>query len=96
MAISIKQIIRHPQLTGLVVWAIAHLLLNGDSRSLVLFSGLGLWALAEIVVINRREGAWVKDSVPSWGAEVPVVVATVVTVAVLIFVHPWITGMPVF
>ncbi|MEH6517621.1 MAG: NnrU family protein [Halioglobus sp.] len=92
----IKLIVRHPQLTGVVIWAGAHLLLNGDTRSLILFSGFGLWALAEIFVINRREGAWVKDAPPSWGAEFGIVVATVITVAVVISIHPWIAGMPVF
>lgn len=50
---------RHPMLTGVVVWVVAHLLVNGDLASLVLFGGLGLWALAEMVIINRAEGPWV-------------------------------------
>ena len=55
-----KRILRHPQLTGVVLWAVAHLMANGDSRSLLLFGTLGLWAIAEMVLINRREGAWAK------------------------------------
>ncbi len=43
---------------GVVVWAVAHLLVNGDLASLVLFAALGLWALAEMAVINRAEGPW--------------------------------------
>ena len=39
--------LRHPMLTGVVVWAVAHLLVNGDVASLVLFGWMGLWALAE-------------------------------------------------
>ena len=37
--------LRHPMLTGVVVWAVAHLLVNGDVASLVLFGWLGLWAV---------------------------------------------------
>ena len=33
---------------------------NGDSRSLVLFGGLGIWAILEILLINRRDGEWQK------------------------------------
>ena len=33
----------------------AHLLVNGDQASLVLFGGIGLWALAAILLINRAE-----------------------------------------
>ncbi len=50
--------LRHPMLLGTFVWAAGHLLVNGDLASLVLFGGLGLWALLEISVINRAEGAW--------------------------------------
>ena len=39
----IKRVIRHPMLTGVILWALAHLLANGDSRSLLLFGGLLIW-----------------------------------------------------
>ena len=51
--------LRHPMLTAVMVWAVAHLLVNGDLASLILFGGLGLWALADMLVINRMEPAWV-------------------------------------
>ena len=44
---------RHPMLWGTVIWSVAHLLVNGDLASLVLFGGIGLWALVEMAVINR-------------------------------------------
>jgi uncharacterized membrane protein len=52
---NIKRILRHPQMVGTILWAVAHLLTNGDSRSLVLFGGMAIWALFEIAMINRRE-----------------------------------------
>jgi len=52
----IKRILRHPQMTGTFLWAISHLLTNGDSRSLVLFGSMAVWAVFEIIMINRREG----------------------------------------
>ena len=52
----LKRITRHPQMTGTLLWAIAHLMTNGDSRSLALFGTLAVWALFEIVMINRRDG----------------------------------------
>lgn len=51
-----KRILRHPQMAGTLLWAAAHLLTNGDSRSLALFGGLAVWALLEIVLCNRRDG----------------------------------------
>jgi uncharacterized membrane protein len=52
----IKRLIRHPQMTGVLFWSTAHLLANGDSRSVSLFGGFALWAVLEIILINRREG----------------------------------------
>jgi len=49
---------RHPMLWGLVIWAVAHLLVNGDLASVFLFGGLGVWALLQIRLINQNEGPW--------------------------------------
>ena len=94
-ATRIKSFVRHPQLTGVIVWATAHLLLNGDSRSLLLFGGLGCWALLEIIFINRREGVWVKSAPPGWGREIRGLAISLVVFFVVVMIHPYITGMPV-
>ncbi|WP_126974925.1 NnrU family protein [Frigidibacter oleivorans] len=44
---------RHPMLVGTLIWSAAHLLVNGDLASLILFGGIAVWALAEIALINR-------------------------------------------
>ncbi|MBC7944885.1 MAG: NnrU family protein [Burkholderiales bacterium] len=91
---DIKRGIRHPQLTGVFLWAVAHLIANGDSRSLVLFGGLGVWAIIEMLVINRRDAAWVKpETVGAKRSFVPVFIGTVAWIA-LVLAHPWIAGVP--
>jgi uncharacterized membrane protein len=50
--------IRHPMLNAVKVWATAHLLVNGDLASVILFGGLFVWALADMILINRQEPAW--------------------------------------
>ncbi len=50
--------IRHPMLWGLILWSVAHLLVNGDLASLLLFGGLGLWAPLQMRLINQHEGPW--------------------------------------
>ena len=90
---DIKRVLRHPQLTGVFLWAVAHLLCNGDSRSLVLFGGIGAWAMIEIVTINRRDGVWLKpESVGFKRSLMPVVIGIAAWI-VLILVHPWIAGV---
>ena len=91
----LKQILRHPQLTGVFLWGIAHLLVNGDQRSVVLFGGLSLWAAVEMIAINRRDGTWVKPEPPALSTDLVSVVIAAVVVAVVIFIHPWIAGVPV-
>jgi len=91
----IRQGVRHPQLTAVLIWALAHLAMNGDSRSVVLFSGMAIWSFVEILSISKREGDWVKADVPSLGSELVTAVIVVVLVAVLVYAHPYIAGIPV-
>lgn len=91
----IRQVIRHPQLTGVALWGVSHLLLNGDSRSLVLFGGLTLWAVIEIFAISRRDGVWIKDEVPGWSAEAVTLLIAAVSVSLLVYFHSWLSGVPV-
>ena len=92
----LRRIVRHPQLTAVALWAIAHLLLNGDLRSLVLFGGLGLWAVLTIAAINRREGAWSKEPAPALSAELLLVRIAAAALGLTVVVHPWISGVPVW
>ena len=92
----IKQYVRHPQLTGVSIWAFAHLMMNGDSRSIVLFGAMLVWAILSIILINRRDGEWVKQPVPGWAREFRGLVISVVVFVVFVVIHPYITGMPIF
>lgn len=94
-ATRIKQFIRHPQLTGVVLWSVAHLLQAGFDRSIVLFGWLAVWALLEMVFINRRDGVWVKEAVPALAEDIKLLVITVVFYTVLLFAHPYISGVDV-
>ena len=92
----LRLLIRHPMLTGVVLWGVSHLLLNGDNRSMALFGGMTAWALIEIVAINKREGVWIKGDPPSWTVELVTVLIAAITVGVIIYLHPWLSGMPVY
>lgn len=83
----LRQCVRHPMLWGLVVWGLAHLLISGGVHSLVLFGGLSVWALAEMYLINARDGQWVKPAPSSLKSDVISVVATAVSMAVIAYLH---------
>ncbi|ACA86764.1 NnrU family protein [Shewanella woodyi] len=92
---NIKRVIRHPQLTSVLVWSIAHLILNGDSRSLILFGGMCLWSLWQIYFINKREGAWSKPEPVSWRNEIKVLLVGGVIFVILALIHPYLSGVAI-
>lgn len=45
---------RHPVLWGFTLWALGHVVVNGDLRSLLLFGGLGLFSIGGFFMLDRR------------------------------------------
>jgi uncharacterized membrane protein len=90
---NLKRRLRHPMLTGVVVWSVAHLLANGDSRSTILFGGLGIWAVTAIFTINRRDGDWERpEPVPAAKDIVLVAIGAALT-AVVAYFHEYLSGV---
>ena len=88
----IKRLIRHPQLTGFALWAVAHLLLNGDNKSVLVFTWLLLWAISEIILINRRDPEFTPPAVVSWPKELAGMLVSFGVVALVVWIHPYLSG----
>lgn len=86
---------RHPMLTGFALWAAAHVLVNGDVPSFILFGGLLAWAVISIAVINRAEPDWTPRAPGSYGKDAMFLAASVVLLVVLGYAHTWL-GYPAF
>lgn len=94
MKTRVTSYIRHPQLTGFSLWAVAHLLVNGDLPSAVLFGGLLVWALVEISVINRA-AAWVRPAGPfPVRKEIMAAAGAVIVMLVVGVIHNWLGYWP--
>lgn len=93
---NLKRHLRHPMLTGVAVWAAAHLLANGDSRSVVLFGGLGIWAVIAMITINRRDGAWEKPAAVAASKDIVLVVIGAALTTLVAFFHGYLSGVPLF
>ncbi len=91
----LRRVIRHPQLTGVLFWATGHLLLNGDSRALILFGGMALWSVLAIAGSNRRDGAWQRPTQPPLVREALLFTVAVVVVTGLVAIHPWLSGVSI-
>ena len=92
---ALSQKVRHPMLSGVVIWAAAHLLVRGDLASVILFGGLALWALAAMTLINAQSGAWTPPAAKG-GAKrdlvaVPIVLVTYAAVG---WLHGWLGPWP--
>ena len=48
---AVTRKIRHPQLTAFKTWTVAHLLVNGDLASVILFGGLLAWAVVTALIV---------------------------------------------
>ena len=90
---NVKRILRHPMLIGTIVWSAAHLLANGDNRSVVLFGGIGLWALISIITINRRDGVWTKPAAVPVAKDAMTVVGTAIIFAIVLYLHELVLGV---
>lgn len=91
---AITRVVRHPQLTAIKVWAVAHLLVNGDLGSIVLFGGMLAWAVVEVIVLNRAQRDWTPPHPVPVKKEVTAVVATVVAFGIVAAIHIWLGVNP--
>jgi len=90
----LREKMRHPMLTGALVWVAAHLLVNGDVGSVVLFGGLGLWALGAIVLINRAEPKYVRWTQGTGAGDIRLLAISAVLFAVIAGIHMWVGPSP--
>ena len=93
----IWRFMKHPMLVAIKIWALAHLLTNGDLGSIILFGSILAWAVFDRVSLKRREDAG-GPPIPFGGVrnDVLAVVVGLVTYAALVFAfHPAVIGVAV-
>lgn len=86
---------RHPMLGAVKTWAVAHLLVNGDLASLILFGGLLAWAVLDLVLINRMEPDWNRPAPGPLRNDLIWAIGAVLVTGLIGWVHGWL-GHPVF
>lgn len=85
--------LRHPQLTGFKIWAVAHLLVNGDLASILLFGGLIGWAVWEVILIKRQGEKFDRSKAPIKSAWVHLALSLLLFTLVAA-VHIWLGVNP--
>lgn len=94
----IKAAIGHPMVAGVKLWALAHLLANGNLADATLFGPFLIWAVANFAVSRRRDRL-AGRGYPARGWSRDAVVAVVGAAAWALFAlhgHVWLTGVRPF
>ena len=98
----IKNTVKHPMLAAVKLWALAHLIANGDLGSIVLFGSLLAWAVFDRIMVKKREAAGELARGPITGPGSPRNDFIAIGAGILLYLalgylfHPLIIGIPVF
>lgn len=85
---------RHPMLTGFSIWAISHLLVNGDLASILLFGGLLIWAVLTARIINSEEPDWQRGPAGTYAKDGMFLAGSVILLGVIGMIHNWLGVWP--
>lgn len=98
----LKGALKHPMLAGVKIWALSHLLANGDLGSILLFGSILAWAVMARISVKRRRDE-VRDHagpvVAPAGSRNDILAVTIGTVLWFAFarwLHPWWIGVAVW
>ncbi len=86
----LRGLLRHPMLTGIIVWSAGHLMNTGSLRDLILFGGMIIWAVAEIRLINQQEPNHTPYKEGTLKGDLILIAAGLLLSAVIFGIHIWI------
>jgi uncharacterized membrane protein len=92
---SIKAALHHPMVLGVKVWALAHLLANGNLAHVLLFGSFLLWAVLDFTAARRRDRA-AGTTYPRGRAGATAITVITGLVGWLVFalwLHGWLIGV---
>lgn len=92
-ATNIQRVVRHPMMTAVLVWAIAHLLANGETRSLLLFGSFLVWMIVHMIFLNKRDGEWKKPEPVPVTRTLKNMIISIIMYAVFFSLHKYYAGI---
>jgi uncharacterized membrane protein len=87
--------LRHPMLVAIKIWALAHLLANGDLGGMVLFGAFLAWAVFDRIAVKRRGDLGAPRLSRFTRADALALGAGTVAYVAMILLHPILIGVPV-
>lgn len=94
----IARALKHPMLVAIKVWALGHLLANGELNSVILFGAFLAFAVTDRIAVKRRGdlGAGRVESPSLAGDAIAVIAGTAAYAAILFWLHPVLFGVSVW
>lgn len=92
---GIKARLHHPMVLAVKVWALAHLLANGNQAHVALFGAFLLWAIFNFSAARRRDraaGTTYAEGVAA-ATVTTVVLGSLAWVAFAVWLHGWLIGI---
>lgn len=95
---GIKRRLKHPLLVAVKLWAVAHLISNGDLGGMVLFGAILAWAVYDRISLKSRNEPEIPPIVAYNRANdlIAVLIGTIIFLAFGYVFHPLWIGVPVF
>lgn len=91
----IKSTLKHPMITAVKAWAFAHLLVNGDLASIILFGSFLAWGVIDRISLKRRPDASEPPKAGFGAGDIAAIgIGTVATIVMMIWLHPILIGVP--
>lgn len=92
----IGAMLKHPMLVAVKIWALAHLLANGDVASLVLFSSFLSFAVYDRISLKRRGDAGrTAEGATAVNDAIVVGIGLSLYLLMAFYGHPYLIGVPV-
>jgi uncharacterized membrane protein len=92
---NLRRFTAHPMLSAITLWALAHLLANGDLAGLLLFGGFGAYALYAMWSQTRR-GARPSSTRRPIAGDVAAIATGLIAYALLLKFHANLFGVPIW
>lgn len=88
----LKPALKHPMLLSVKIWALAHLLANGETAAVVLFAAFLVWAVIDRIALKRLGAPVAVPGAGKWDI-IAVVTALVVYLLFIWKLHLWLIGV---
>jgi uncharacterized membrane protein len=91
-----KKAVKHPMLTAVKLWALAHLIANGDLASILLFGAFLIYGVVDRIAVKRRGDVGAANANPTiLGDMIALAVGGALYAAIVFYLHPLLFGVPV-